>query len=152
MKKNSLVSDGRVRVGVGVMVVNDSCEVLLGLRKSSHGMGDWSFPGGHLEFGETVFETARREVAEETGLVIDQFELVSVCDEMRYIKTDGKHYLNVSVLGVYSGGEPQVLEPQKCSQWQWFSVDALPEHLFEATSVTIRNYADGVVYREMKSV
>ena len=47
------------KVGIGVMILNDQNQVLLGLRQGSHGAGEWSFPGGHLEFGETVFETAK---------------------------------------------------------------------------------------------
>ena len=42
------------RVGIGVMIQNEEGEILLGLRKGSHGAGEWSFPGGHLEMGETV--------------------------------------------------------------------------------------------------
>lgn len=137
----------RPRVGIGVMIQNDRGEVLLGLRNASHGAGEWSFPGGHLEFGETVFGTAAREVKEETGLDIREFELISVCDEMRYIETDGKHYLNVSVLGRYAGGEPRVMEPDKCDRWEWFSLESLPENLFEATDHTLRNYRNGVIYR-----
>lgn len=32
--------------------------------------GDWSFPKGHVEEGEEVAETTRREVTEETGLPV----------------------------------------------------------------------------------
>lgn len=144
MEKNAGGTEVRPRVGVGIIIKNDSNQVLLGLRIASHGTGEWSFPGGHLEFGETVFDTARREVKEETDLEIDDFELVSVCDEMRYIKTDNKHYLNLGVLGHYKGGEPKNMEPHKCQEWKWFSLDALPENLFEPTGITLRNYADGV--------
>ena len=82
------------KVGIGVMIKNDKNEILLGLRQGSHGSGEWAFPGGHLEFGEIIFQTAKREVKEETGLEVDEFELISVSDEMRYIETDNKHYLN----------------------------------------------------------
>jgi len=134
------------RVGIGVMIQNDKGEVLLGLRKNSHGAGEWSFPGGHLEFGERIFEAAKREAKEETGLEIDEFELISVADEMRYIKTDGKHYLNIGIKGKYSGGEPKVMEPEKCKEWKWVSLNNLPDNLFEGTELVINNFKKGMIY------
>jgi len=97
------------KVGIGVMIQNKKGEVLLGLRKGSHGSGEWSFPGGHLEMSETIFETAKRETKEETNLDINKFELISVADELRYLKSDGKHYLNIGMKGFYEGGEPIIL-------------------------------------------
>jgi ADP-ribose pyrophosphatase YjhB (NUDIX family) len=40
--------------GIGVMVTNQQGEVLLGLRHGSHGTGEWSFPGGKVDLGETM--------------------------------------------------------------------------------------------------
>lgn len=134
------------RVGIGVMMQNETGEVLLGLRQGSHGAGEWSFPGGHLEWGETVFETAVREVKEETGLSVGKMELISVADEMRYIKTDNKHYLNIGVRAEYAGGEPQVREPEKCKEWRWFSLNNLPEKILEGTELIVRNYKIGKIY------
>ncbi len=139
-----------VRVGVGVIILNKNDEVLLGLRNSSHGAGEWSFPGGHLEFGETVFQTAQREVKEETDLDVTKFELVSIFDEMRYIESDNKHYLNVSVIAHYESGEPKNMEPHKCERWEWFSLDDLPDNLFEPSEGALANMKDGVVYRPSK--
>lgn len=147
IEKNITSDEPRPKVGVGVLILNDKKEVLLGLRTASHGTGEWSFPGGHLEFGETVFETAKREVKEETDLDVSEFELVSVSDEMRYIKTDNKHYLNLGVIGKYQGGESQVMEPEKCQEWKWFSLNALPDNLFEATAYTLRNFKDKKIYQ-----
>jgi len=134
------------RVGIGVMIQNEKGEVLLGLRQGSHGAGEWSFPGGHLEFGETLFETAKREVKEETDLDVDEFQLISVADEMRYIKTDGKHYVNIGIKAEYQRGEPKVMEPEKCKEWKWFSLDNLPEKMLEGTELTIKNYKADKIY------
>jgi 8-oxo-dGTP diphosphatase len=135
------------RVGIGVMIQNKEGEILLGLRKGSHGAGEWSFPGGHLEVGETVFETAKRETKEETGLDINKFELISVADEMRYLESDGKHYLNIGVKGLYEGGEPIVIETDKCEQWKWFNIDDLPSNIFESTELMINNFRSNKIYK-----
>ena len=140
----------RPKVGIGVMIQNSKGEVLLGLRNSSHGAGEWNFPGGHLEFGEKLFETAKREVKEETDLDVDEFELVSVADEMRYIKTDGKHYLNIGIAAKYKGGEPKLMESNKCEQWKWFDLSDLPERLFEGTAFVLRNFKDKKIYQPEK--
>ncbi|MCF7795398.1 NUDIX domain-containing protein [Patescibacteria group bacterium] len=134
------------RLGIGVMIQNEKGEVLLGLRKGSHGSGEWSFPGGHLEMGETIFETAKRETKEETNLDINNFELISVADEMRYLKTDGKHYLNIGVKGLYEGGEAVVMEADKCEKWKWFDLDNLPDTLFEGTELIIKNFNANRIY------
>lgn len=138
------------KVGIGVMIQNKDGLILLGLRKGSHGSGEWSFPGGHLEMGETIFETAKRETKEETNLDISKFELISVADEMRYLKSDGKHYLNIGVKGLYEGGEPVVMEADKCEKWQWFSLNNLPTNLFEGTELTINNFKNGTIYSSLK--
>lgn len=49
---------------------------------------DWTFPKGHVEKGEDVAETARREIAEETGL---QVRLMEPLPGMEYDYPDGGH-------------------------------------------------------------
>lgn len=134
------------RVGIGVMIQNEKGEVLLGLRHGSHGEGEWSMPGGHLEWGEKITETARREAMEETGLDISEFELISIGDELRYLESDGKHYLNVGLKGVYNGGEAKITEPDRWKEWRWFNLDNLPDKLFEGTEIVINNYKKGKIY------
>ena len=147
-EKNADGTALRPRVGLGVLIQNNAGQVLLGLRKGSHGAGEWCFPGGHLEFGETVFETAKREVVEEVGLEVkeEQMELISVADEMRYIKTDNKHYLNLGVKARYQGGEPRLMEPHRCEGWKWFDLDDLPERMYEGTHLIIKNFLAKKIY------
>jgi 8-oxo-dGTP diphosphatase len=49
----------RPLIGVAVIVIKDD-KILLGKRKNSHGAGTWALPGGHLEFGESIKDCARR--------------------------------------------------------------------------------------------
>ena len=66
-------------VGVGVVVDRDD-HVLLIKRGQAPRQGEWSIPGGRQELGETVRETAVREVMEETGVTIAHLRLVDVVD------------------------------------------------------------------------
>jgi 8-oxo-dGTP diphosphatase len=117
----------RIGVGVGILVLRDG-KLLLGRRRGSHGAGTWSAPGGRLEYGESIEDCARRELLEETGLVLGPCErgpcTSDVFDEVR------QHFLTVFVLARHTLGEPATLEPDKCDGWQWFDGSALPQPLF----------------------
>lgn len=64
-------------VGVGVVVFRSSeasrktAEVLLIRRANAPSTGRLCFPGGRLEWGETLAQCAVREVLEETGVAIE---------------------------------------------------------------------------------
>ena len=66
-------------VAVGVVVIRDN-RVLLIRRRNPPLAGTWSLPGGRQEFGESFVETARREVREETGLIIEPQGIIGVVD------------------------------------------------------------------------
>lgn len=69
----------RPLVGVGVVVWKDA-QVLLIRRGQAPRRGQWSLPGGKQELGETVRETAVREVREEAGIEISVGPLLDVID------------------------------------------------------------------------
>ncbi len=117
----------RPKVGVGVCIVKDN-QMLMGKRLNSHGEGDWAFPGGHLEFGESLIECARREVAEETGLIITNIRRGPITEDIFY--QENKHYITIVMLADYVAGHPMILEPHKCQEWRWFALDNPPEPLF----------------------
>src|SRR5262249_19535674 len=55
-------------------------EVLLIRRGKPPRMGDWSVPGGRLEWNEAVQACALRELLEETGVRAELLGLVDVID------------------------------------------------------------------------
>jgi 8-oxo-dGTP diphosphatase len=117
----------RPAVGVSVIIVEGD-RVLLGLRIAGHGAGSWQFPGGHLEFGESIEDCGRREAREETGLELRAAQLGPYTNDI--FVTEGRHYITLFVIAAYAGGTPEVREPDKCAQWAWFTWDALPQPLF----------------------
>ncbi len=134
------------KVGLGVLIQNDNGCVLMGLRKGEHAGGVWSCPGGHLRFGETVFEGAAREAQEEVGLSVGDLELVSISDEMRYIETEDKHYVIVGIRARSFQGVPKTMEPDVFEEWQWFDLDNLPENMLEGSEQMIDSFKNNKIY------
>lgn len=117
----------RPKVGVGVLIIQDS-KILLGKRKNAHGDGTWAPPGGHLEFGESFEECAKREVLEETGLILQDIKQYSLTNDV-FIQ-ENKHYITIFMISNTFIGQPEVLEKDKCESWQWFELNDLPANLF----------------------
>ncbi len=114
-------------VGTSAVIVRDG-KILLGLRRGSHGAGMWATPGGHLEHGESFLECITREVLEETGLVVASCHKLAFTNDI--LPADNKHYVTLYFLCEEQGGEPQLLEPDKCMMWQWFDLQDLPENIW----------------------
>lgn len=122
----------RPKVGMGVLIFKDG-RVLFGQRLGAHGQGTWCPPGGHIEFGESFEDTARREVTEEAGIKITTPTFITCTNDI--YPGENKHYITVMVRADWLDGEPQVLEPDKMVKWDWFDWDNLPSPLF----LTIQN-------------
>ena len=106
----------RPLIGVAVIVIKDN-RVLLGKRKNAHGADTWAFPGGHLEFMETIEDCAVREVFEETGLRIKNLRFGPYTNDI--FTAENKHYVTLFVIADHASGRPEVKEPHKCEMWQW---------------------------------
>ena len=108
--------DKRPLVGVAVIVIKDN-RVLLGQRKNAHGAGTWAFPGGHLEFNESIEDCAVREVFEETGIRIKNLRYGPYTNDI--FEAEGRHYVTLFLIADYDSGQPAVREPDKCEKWAW---------------------------------
>lgn len=117
----------RPKVGVAAIVIRDG-QVLLTKRKGAHGAGSWAVPGGHLEFGETPEECARRETLEEVGVVITNARFRALTNDI--FEAEGKHYITIWMQGDYMSGEPRLAAESEVAEVGWFAWDALPSPLF----------------------
>lgn len=117
-------------IGVGVVVValgdDGVLRFLVGRRSetSKRGPGVWALPGGMLEDGETIAQCVHREVREETGLTVeveaeDEFMDCAIGVSHHYPR---ENHLTVWAMAYCTGGEPQVMEPTKCQEWRWVTL------------------------------
>ena len=115
-------------VGIGVVVLAPR-GVLMIKRAKPPRKGQWSLPGGAQELGETVFEAARREVMEETGLTIGILGLVDVVDSIRRDDA-GKvqyHYTLVEVLArIPPGAETEPRPGSDADEAAWIPLRDIP--------------------------
>jgi 8-oxo-dGTP diphosphatase len=126
------------RPGVGTLVIlKNNNKVLLGRRKGSHGHGEWSFPGGHLELNETIEECGKRELFEETGIDISKLTPIDMGYTNDIFHTEKKHYITVyHQYNLTSVVNAEIKEPEKCFEWMWADVNNLPSPLF----LCVKNY------------
>jgi 8-oxo-dGTP pyrophosphatase MutT (NUDIX family) len=122
------------RVGARVLVVDDRSRVLLlhGRDPADAGSGSWWFtPGGGVDPGETVEQAARRELAEETGLVAGALSgpvWVRTAEfgflGRRYRQRETFFLVRVASHQVDTAGWTQV-ERDSVDAFRWWSLDEL---------------------------
>jgi 8-oxo-dGTP diphosphatase len=78
-------------------------QVLLIRRGKPPRMGDWSIPGGRLEWNEPVEACALRELLEETAVRAELLGLVDVIDGFF---GDERHYVLIDYAARWLSGEP----------------------------------------------
>jgi 8-oxo-dGTP diphosphatase len=93
---------------VGVVCFNAVGEVLLIQRGTPPRLGEWSIPGGKLEWGEKAINAALRELREETGVQAEIIGLIDVVDGIFTSRTTGettRHYVLIDYVARYLSGE-----------------------------------------------
>jgi 8-oxo-dGTP diphosphatase len=115
-----------IGVGVGAVIFDSGGRVFLAKRgrEARNESGKWEFPGGGVEFGETLQQAIVREVREEYGIEIAVLGLLDVVDHL--IPEEGQHWVSPTFLCSISSGTPSIREPHKCDEIGWFTIDDIP--------------------------
>lgn len=116
-----------IGVGAGAIIFNNNGEIFLAKRGKEAGNEKhrWEFPGGSVEFGETLPNALRREILEEYGFIIEVRKLLDVVDHI--LPEEKQHWVSPTFLCQYKHGTPSIREPHKCDAIGWFRLDSIPE-------------------------
>ncbi len=102
-------------------IIHQHPKVLLGMKKRGFGAGRWNGFGGKVSEGESIEEAVKREIREEAGIEIEDFNKVGIIE----FEFQGKpEILEVHIFRAENfSGEPVESEEMKP---QWFHVDEIP--------------------------
>ena len=110
------------------LLLDEDNRILLVLRAREPGKNQWGLPGGFVETDESPIYAARREVLEETGLTVDNPELINVV----YQESD---FYNTSILIIgyrfleYTG---DLIAGDDAAEAKFYPLDQLPELAFSS--------------------
>lgn len=126
------------------VVVNDRGEILL-IRRTDN--GNWSLPGGAMDIGERITDTAVREVREETGIACDVVGLVGIYTNPRHVleyTSNGEVRQEFSIVfqARAVGGEPT--PSTESSEVRWVATDRVRDHtMHPSMRQRIDHYLEG---------
>lgn len=134
------MDDLMIRVGVGAMIFNGRDEVFLAQRgpAARNERGCWEFPGGSVDYGETLAEAIHREIQEEFGMSIKIVAQLHVADHI--LPAENQHWVSATFIAYANGDEPEIREPHKCSAIGWFPIDDLPYPLSQISRADVEAF------------
>jgi 8-oxo-dGTP pyrophosphatase MutT (NUDIX family) len=129
-----------IMAGAAVLIVDDRDRLLLQLRKDNH---LWGLIGGSMEIGESLEETAKREVREETGLILDELKWFGLFSgrEQIYQYPNGDIVANVTAVYTsrYFRGEIKTHQ-EEVERVQFFEIHKLPKQINPSDKTVLEKY------------
>ena len=131
-------------VGTGIILLDEQNRILMACRNDNQ---QWSLPGGSLEVGETLEECIIRETLEETGIEINEQDLVlnSVKSILEPVIKNGRQIYVVSVtyrVNKYNK-ENMIIDSREFNRYGWLTIDEvlkIQDKVTPYTLVAIQEY------------
>ena len=128
-----------ILTGGTLLALNKNNELLM-MRRTDNQC--WGVPGGMMEPGETLEQTAIRETKEEIGICPEHLELFGVYSgpELFYVYPNGDQVFNVSVVFICReiSGEIE-LNKEEHNEFHFFPLNNLPENISPPVVTIIRD-------------
>ncbi|MEM4255416.1 MAG: NUDIX domain-containing protein [Candidatus Norongarragalinales archaeon] len=100
----------------------------------------WGFPGGKINFGETLKEAAVREAREETGLDCEFVALRGISSEIITPQDNAKEKQHFLLFVVQLKPKQLQLTRSIEGEVEWFDLDKLPEKMIPSDSLMLKEF------------
>ena len=140
--RKKIGNDLLILVGSNVIIENELDQVFLQKRSS----GTWGLPGGLLEVGETLEQTAIREVFEETGLTIEELKLIHTFSGQDYhfvLQNKDEIYVVTSLYKAINYTGELNVSSEETLELSYFNYNSLPYNI-EQEYLDYINYYRGL--------
>ena len=126
-----------------VIVVNDQQQILL-IRRTDN--NNWAVPGGGMDLGESITETAMRETQEETGIICEITGLVGIYTNPRHVilyTSNGEVRQEFSIVFTARPVNGELRPSSESSEPQWVSPAVIPSlQMHPSMRQRIQRYLD----------
>lgn len=120
--------------GVYIFVVNKKKEILIQRKREDHTKLDrWEIPSGHVDSGESYEEAAKRELKEETGIMVP-------LEHIKTIKTEKPNEFDAFYIG-YSNILPNPEDNPEVDAFEFISFD----NLIKEIKINVRLFAPQMI-------
>lgn len=130
-----------ILVGSVVIILDKQNRILLQQRTSPKGV--WGLPGGLMELGESTEQVAKREVLEETGLMVDDLKLLTVYsgeDQFSRAPNGDEFYVITTVYYTETYEGPVTIDPGETLQIKFLPPDELPDKMIGSHRMMIEDF------------
>ncbi|MGN7356475.1 NUDIX hydrolase [Paenibacillus sp. SAF-054] len=114
------MSQNGIVLVASVSVFSDD-KVLIIRENKPTAFNKWNFPGGHIEYGEDILYSARREVKEETGFDVN---LIGTTGVYNFISSSNDQVILFHFIGEVTGGSLN-LEEDEITDSKWIKINEL---------------------------
>ncbi len=140
----------RHRVIPAVYILLRRADTVLCIRRANTGYqdGHYGLPAGHLDGGEPAIVAMVREAKEEVDVTVRTTDLRLV-HVMHRVAEEGTHErMDLYFETTKWTGEPRNMEPHKCDDLQWYSIDNLPKKMVPVVRSALKHIAKGEPYSD----
>lgn len=147
MAKNKRSAKERFKLvsAVHLLIIKDGKILLLRRFNTGYRDGDYSVIAGHLDGGEQARISMSREAKEEAGIEasLEDLKLVHLMH-----RNSTEERIDFFFVAKKWRGKPKIMEPDKCDELKWFSLDDLPKNMVPYVRAGIQSYTNGQFYSE----
>lgn len=122
-------TQGKFTVSTAAIITNADGKVLL-LDHAFRPYSGWGLPGGFVTHSESPEDAIRREIREETGIELDELNMLRVRTLARHIEI---------LFTARATSEGSVLSPREILELGWFDIESMPEDMSESQKKLIRS-------------